>query len=425
MSKKNIVLAVIAAIVLIQALVYLRILPGRKPPAPANVNITFWGFQDDGEVWRDIILTFQKKYSHINVSYQRLDRASYEETLVNRMAEGKGPDVLMLPNTLLFKHRDKIYPLPQQTLAFSARHFSPLFVDAAYEELVSPEGIIFGLPLFIDTPVLFYNKDIFNAAGIATTPNNWDEVTAISRKLTEKNNVGEIIKSGLPLGTSQNVEHSFEIVSSLIFQEGDPIIRRSPSLALVLEESATKAFAFYTSFADPSNANFSWSNRLAHSLTAFSQTTSAFGFGFYEDIARVRAKNPHLNFGILSFPQKKDIRFPVVYARYSFPTVSKSSPNILAAWQFVDFITRGEGAKMYIDKTGLPPARRDLLANRPTNPDLDVFYRQALIAKTWPIPDESRTKRLFSETIESIVSHTNTAHQAVQNLKGRLDLLLP
>lgn len=425
MSKKTIVFAVIAAIVLVQVLVYLRILPGRKPPSPPSAAIAFWGFQDDREIWRDIFLKFEEKYPHISVTYKQLDKGSYEETLVNSIAEGKGPDVFMLSNTLLLKHRDKLYPLPQQTLAFPARQFSSLFVDGTYEELVSPEGIIFGLPLFIDTPVLFYNKDIFNAAGIATAPTNWDEVVAISRKLTEKNKVGEIIKSGLPLGTSQNVEHSFEIASSLILQEGDPIIRRTPALLPVLEESAMRALAFYTSFADPGDVNFSWSNRLPNSLTAFSQTTSVFGFGFYEDIARIRAKNPHLNFGILPFPQKKDIRSPVVYGRYSFPAVLKSSKNILASWQFVDFITRGEGANMYIEKTGIPPARRDLLASRPTNPDLDVFYRQALIAKTWPIPDEFRTKRLFSDTIESIVSRTSTVSEAVQNLRRRLDLLLP
>ena len=210
-----------------------------------------------------------------------------------------------------------------------------------------------------------------------------------------------------------------------MFQEGDPIVRRIPTLLPVLGESAARALAFYTSFSNPSDVNFSWSNRLSSSLTAFSQTVSVFGFGFYEDIARIRAKNHHLNFGILPFPQKKDVRFPVVHGRYSFPTVSKSSKSILASWQFVDFMTRGQGTKIYIEKTGLPPARRDLLANRPANPDLDVFYRQALIAKTWPVPDESRTKRLFSDTIESIVSRTSTVSQAVQNLRGRLDLLLP
>ena len=183
--------------------------------------------------------------------------------------------------------------------------------------------------------------------------------------------------------------------------------------------------AFYASFANPSNQNFSWSNRMPDSLTAFAQTTSAFAIGFSDDIARVRAKNPHLNFGIAPFPQKKGAGIPVVYGRYFFPTVLKFSKNPLAAWQFVHYLTSREGSAAYIQKTMRPPARRDLISAKAPIPDLDAFYRQSLIAKSWPVPDNAATRRLFQDAIDSVISGTADANKAVDNMSQRLDLLLP
>ena len=426
LTRRNIIILGILFIILIQVLVYVRVLPGRKAEQPPSADLTFWGFQDDADIWREVFKDFQTKYPGISIAYTHLDAENYDETLLNKIAEGKGPDIFMLPTSLLLKYKEKIYPFPQQALAFSARDFSSIFVDGTAADLVSPNNDIFGFPLFIDTPVLFYNKDMFNAAGIAQAPRNWDEVIAISRQLTEKNAVGEIVKSGLPIGTYRNVDNAFEIISSLMLQEGDPIINPAPAPRVVLGDGGVKGLALYTSFADPLDKNFSWSNRLPDSLTAFAQGTSVFAIGFFDDIARVRAINPHINLGIAPFPQKKGASFPVVFGRYSFPTVSKFTQNPLAAWQFVNYITRDEGASTYLKTTNRPPARRDLLASgKAPIPELDTFYRQALIAKAWPMPDSVATQHLFEEAINSIVSRTTTSYQAVQNMKQRLDLLLP
>ena len=424
MSIKTIILSVVGAIILLQVLVFLRILPGRKAPTLPSAALTFWSIDDDPEMWREIIENFQTKFPTISVVHKYINRNDYENTLVNQIAEGKGPDVFMLPNTLFIKNKNKISPLPQQSLAFSPQDFSSTFVDGTYEELVSPDGFIYGLPLFIDTPVLFYNKDTLNAAGIAQVPTSWEDLITASGKLTQKNAVGEIMKSGLPLGTSRTIDNSFEILSTIILQKGDPIVRRSQNPQAELQGEGVQAMTFYTSFANPTHKNFSWSDRMPRSLTAFAENRSAFVIGFYEDIARIRAKNPHLNFGIAPFPQYKGVAIPVVYGRYFFPTVLKFSKNPVAAWQFIQYLASNEGADAYTKKTSKPPVRRDLLSTKAPTADLDIFYKQALIAKSWPVPDDTATRRLFQDAIESVMSGTLTANEAMNNLNSQLDLLL-
>ena len=424
MSAKTIIFSIIGAIILLQVLIFFRILPGRNAPTPDNVELSFWG-TDKLEVWRETIQDFKDRFPYIAVAYTQFDAGNYEDMLVNKIAEGNGPDVFMLPNALILKNRDKIFPLTQQALSFSPQRFASTFVDGAYQQLVTPDGSIYGLPLFIDTPVLFYNKDILNAAGTAQVPTRWDELVTLSRQLTQKNAIGEITKTGLPLGTSRTIDNSFEILSTLILQEGDSIVTQSLSPDVELRQGAAKAMAFYTSFADPAQKNYSWSDRMPNSLTAFAQTTSAFAIGFSSDIARIRAKNPHLNFGIAPFPQKNNAPVPVVYGRYVFPTVLKFSKNPAAAWQFVNYLASFEGASKYLRKTLLPPARRDILSAKAPISDLDIFYRQALIARGWAIPDNAATRNLFQDAIDSVVSGTSDSSKTMDNLGQRLDLLLP
>ena len=424
MNPKTIIISIIAIIILVQTLVFFRILPGRSAPSPAKLTLSFWGFDDDELILRPVIQNFQKLYPYITVEYTQVDAQNYEEALVNKIAEGKGPDVFMLPNASVVKDKDKIYPLPQQAVAFSARDFTSTFVDGMYQDLVESDGTIYGLPLFIDTPVLFYNKDILNAAGIAQIPTNWEDLVADSHQITQKNAVGQIVKSGIPLGTSKSVDNSFEILSSLMLQEGDSIIQRSP-LIVTIADGGLRALTFYTSFSNPTSPNYSWSDRMPPSLIAFTQNTSAFVIGFQSDIKRIKAGNPHLNFGIAPFPQKKQTTFPIVTGRYFFPTVLKFSKNPEEAWRFIVYLTSQEGAKSYFENTGRPPVRRDILSLQAPTPELDAFYRQALIAKMWPIPNEKSTRSLFQEAIDSVVSGTANPDQVINNLHQRLDLLLP
>ena len=419
-----IIIIVVIGIVLVPALIYLRVLPGRPAGSPAGANLTFWGIQDDSMLWQDAIRKFEENYPHIKVSYTRMNEATYESTLVDALAKGSGPDIFVLKSEWIIKHNDKTSPFPS-TETFSSVEFSERFTDGLTEDLVMPDGSMVGLPLFVDTPLLFYNKDILNVAGIALPPADWEELASLSRQLTKGTLSGEITRSGLAMGTYRNVDRAFDIITSLILQKGDPIVARGRQYTMALGNQAQRAVEFYTSFADRSHQNFSWSARMQQSLDAFAQEEAVFAFGYAEDIKRVRAKNPHINLGILSFPQEKDTERPVIYHSYFFPTVSRLTPSPQAAWEFIFFVTLGEGAQLYAEVSGRTPARRDLLAIPPGDPVQSIGYRQALIAQGWPVPDDLPARRLFEDGIEAIVSRSQTIEQTLALIRSRLDQLLP
>lgn len=413
----------IGALVLIIVLAVGGLIFGRKTSTPRPVTIEFWGTEDE-DTWQDAITKFHEENTHITLNYTRLNEATYEETLLNRLAEGKGPDVFLLKNSWITKHRDKIFPLPQNIFDVSPRTVRASFVDGVSEELVQNDGAIIGLPVFVDTPALFYNKDIFNASGVAEPPRTWENATQLTLGFTKLTPAGDITRAGIALGDARNVEHAFEILSSLMLQNGAGVIDRQTN-TVALGQGAISALEFYALFSDRRSKNFSWNARMKNSLDSFAEGEAVMAIGLPEDIRRIRAKNPHLNFAISPLPQLKDARKHAVHASYFFPTVSKQTLNPVAAWQFVLFLASPEGAKTYLKKTGKAPARRDLAAAGTASAEQDVFYKQTLIAQGWPVPDEQRTRRIFEETISSVTSKAARPEEAISRLGEQLQLLLP
>ena len=415
----------IAVVIIISVLAFSGIFSGGGTTIPPiSGTLEFWGFNGDENLWRDTITAFTEEHKGISVSYRELSEATFEERLVNALARGTGPDIFLLKNSWISTHRDLILPLPQQVFEYTTRDFETTFVDGVSETLIMPDGSILGLPLGIDTPALFYNKDIFNTAGIASPPKTWEDISALILKLTVKTRADDITESAIALGTHKNVEHFFEILTSLIFQYGDMLIDPATEDAPLTEKSAA-AFAHFYSFADSRSPNFSWTDRKQKSLDAFANGQTAMAIGFARDIKRIQEKNPHLNLGIAPFPQRAGSRTPATDAVYLFPAISKQSKNPIAAWQFAFFISSQKGVQPYLLETNLAPARRDMIAAGSQNPDLSVFWRQALTARTWLNPDEQATRSLFARALDTIASRTETPEQAIVTLRNQLRLLIP
>ena len=149
MSRIQLIIgSAVALILMITALIILG--PGRKAAPPPNATLEFWGIEDTEDALRPILQNFTEKNPTIKVNYKKRDSTGYEEALINALAEGKGPDVFMLDASSILKHRDKLAPLPQQTLNFFAKNFQAAFADIATADLITDKNEIIGLPLFVD-----------------------------------------------------------------------------------------------------------------------------------------------------------------------------------------------------------------------------------------------------------------------------------
>lgn len=425
-KNQKIIFFTVAIIILIVVLMAVGILPGLKKKSgntgnQAQISLEFWGI-DSAEAFKTAIDGYQNINQNIKINYRQVAPADYEETLIDALASQRGPDILMFNHFWLPKHFEKFYPVP--TALLSIKQFREAFADVAAEDLVWQEKI-YGLPLWIDTLALFYNKDLFNGAGIALAPATWQEFQKDSQLLTDKALTGEIKKSGSALGTASNVNNAADILSALMIQSGSSITKPDGQ-ADFNNEASHQALAFYTAFSNPASASYSWNDNFADSLDAFSQSKVAMIIDYSSSRDKIKNKNPYLNYGVASLPQLTADQSSVKnYADYWALGVSAISKYPTSAWDFIFYLTGYQQAKEYLAVTGKPPAGRILIKEMLDDEKIGVFAKQALSAKSWLQKDAEKNRQIFLNMIESVVkgrlSVDNALTQAAEEINKTLN----
>jgi len=405
-------------------------LPGCKEPLAEEVELEFWGVFDDSDVYGPLIEDFNVAFPKIKINYYKKTYQTYEQDLLEAMAGGRGPDIFMMHHTWLPNYDDKIWAAPSELITL--KELTDNFVDVVYTDFVS-DGYITALPLSIDTLALYYNKDIFNTAGLPQPPTTWEEFLTDVEKLTIKDERDNIIRAGAALGTARNINRSTDILSLLMLQSGAQMVDEEKTsaafnqLANLNGESfypGQRALEFYTDFANPLKSVYTWNTRMNYSLDSFSEGKVVMMLNYSYQTPIIRAKSPYLNFGIASMPQIKTSTNNVNYANYWGLTVSHNCQNANEAWQFIVWLTDKENAQKYLELAEKPTARRDLITWQKDDPDLGVFVEQTLTAYSWEQVDNSAIEQYLADMIESVVLGAATINEAINKAASDITLLM-
>lgn len=395
-----------------------------------RVELEFWGVFDDPGAYEEAIRSFRRQNPNINIRYVPFPFEEYEKAVIDALAAGRGPDIWMIQNTWLPKHKDKLAPLPQddKDLNYKLFNFQQDFVDVVRNDLVD-DGQIYGLPLYVDTLVLYYNKDLLNSAGIAKPPATWDEFNEAVGILTKTDKRGNIETAGAALGTARNINRSTDVLMLLMIQSGTEMIDRQRNEAAFanpvgFQPVGEVALEYYTDFANPIKSVYTWNDNLFYSIDAFVTERAAMMFNYSHQIPVIRSKAPRLNFGVALMPQVKDSSARVDYANYFAPAVSASSKNKKAAWQFLIHLSSRDSVLPYLRESLRPAARRDLIDFQKTDPDLGVFAKQALSARSWYQIDAPAIEKIFADMIEDVVFRRETIPEAIRAAEDRVTVLM-
>lgn len=395
----------------------------RTAPGPA-AQLTVWGVFDDADTMQPILDAFKKAQgrSRTNVEYRKISPPDqYEEILSTALREGRGPDVFLLHASWVPRWTGALLPSPTDQVPL--RSVQEEFVDTVANDLVI-NGRVMALPLFIDSLALYYNKDILNAAGIARPPRTWNEVHDVVRRTVRFNPAepGQIDQHGIALGTGRNVNRAPDILSALLLQNGAAFYDSEGNVAFGTDERGKQALRFLTDFANPAKDVYTWQLTSDYSIDAFAEGEAAMMVNYSYHRPTVRAKNPRLNFSVAPFPQLEGTRMQdrSTYASYWVFAVSRQSPNPQAAWEFVRFLTSEAAARDYLKRSGYPPARRDLVTEFQQDPTIGVFAEQALYARAWRQPDNRVVDRVFTESIDDVVSGRDTVEGALRRAADQI-----
>ena len=393
------------------------------------VGIVLWGTVSSeafGSFLNKLNLGLEKQ---LKITYVEKRPDTFDQEYIETLAKGGGPDAILLSQDLILRHRNTLVPVSYAT--FPERDFKDTFI-AEGELYLSPAGIL-AFPFSIDPLVMYWNKDSFTNAGIATYPRTWTDIGVLTGILTTRDVASNIRTSAAALGEFRNINHAKEILSALIMQAGNPITSFDAQgnvqnlLADRLNFTTTpteSALSFYTKFSNPVDQLYSWNRALPNSKTFFLSGNLATYFGFASELSDIRTKNPNLNFDVAVLPQALSGKNKATFGNMLALAISKSSRNPSNTMAVIASLFDRNASTIWSDLTKLPPVRRDLLLTRPQDPYLSVFYDSALISKAWLDPRPESTDAIFKEMVESVTSGKSRPSEAVSTAGIQVDNLL-
>ncbi|PIR73800.1 MAG: hypothetical protein COU40_00505 [Candidatus Moranbacteria bacterium CG10_big_fil_rev_8_21_14_0_10_35_21] len=423
---------------------------------PYALKLEIWGLFDSQDAYRDIFENYRKANPQVvEIIYKKLTNDTYKKDILEALASGQGPDIFLVNNDWLPMFGDKILPAPQDIL--NEQKFRNDFVDVVVSDFLY-QNKIYAAPMSVDSLGLFYNKDLFNEAGLTATPGNWKDFVEDVKKLTKFDQYRRIVQSGAAMGTAYNINRSTDVLNLLMLQTGTEMIDETSGISK-MDKTIKKgdgiifpgenALEFYTQFAKNGGDVYSWNPSLHYSIDAFSEGSVAMMLSYAWNIEAIISKAPKLNFAVAPVPQLGG-NAKINYADYWAYAVAKNKSanantnnnlppvdnetRMREAWELIKFMTAKpdpltmgkdpsgkqvfaanfDPAISYLMQTEKPAGRKDLIEIQKTDPKLGVIAEANLTAKSWRQKDSETIEGIMAEMIDSVNKGRASVRDAIK-----------
>lgn len=152
-----------------------------------DVKLTLWSLDRDIQPAPNLIKEFNAQNNGVQIEYRQIQFDDVVSEAMRAYSTGKAPDIIAIdnPNHAMFASRGAFLDLTDmigKSTTIKAENYFPGPLKSA-----TWDGKYYGVPKATNTIALYYNKDLFRAAGLdpESPPKTWDELVETARKLTD------------------------------------------------------------------------------------------------------------------------------------------------------------------------------------------------------------------------------------------------
>ncbi len=225
---------------------FLLVLAACAGPAPTEVSFMVFGDPAEYNAYKELVDTFNAAHADVQVTLTHVPSASeYRTRLVTEFAAGSPPDISLMNYRRFasFAANDMLEPIGPflaQSDLIGLEDFYP-----AATEAFTWQGALMCLPQNISSLVVYYNADLFAAAGLPEPPDKWtwDDFRQTAVALTrDLDGDGTIDQYGL------GMEPSLFRLAPFVWQNGGPLVDDDarPTRLTLTRPPALEALQWFT-----------------------------------------------------------------------------------------------------------------------------------------------------------------------------------
>jgi multiple sugar transport system substrate-binding protein len=233
---------------------------GNSSSSGGQPTITYWASDQGSSISEDVkVLTpdldaFTRE-TGIKVKLEVIGWNDLLNRILAAASSGQGPDVLNIGNTWSTSLQATGAFLPISKDVMEQIGGTGRFLPGALAATGAPGKDPVGVPLYSLAYGLYYNKAMFEAAGIANPPTTWEEFVADGKKLTHDGQWGVSIEAAQ---TPENAHHAFTFSQqqggSFFDSSGKPTFNTPQNVAGIKQYVD---FMVADKIANPSDAEYS------------------------------------------------------------------------------------------------------------------------------------------------------------------------
>ena len=394
----------------ILAVMFLMLALGAAVGAQDDViEIEYWQYNFAARVdaMNMLIEQFEAENPDIRIIHNSdIPYANFRDELAASAPAGVGPDIVTLFYGWIPAFVDAGYlaPLPEDPFSedFILETFSPMVANSKFE------GSYWAIPTAVRSLALFWNKDIFAAAGLdpEMPPATLDEFVDIALATTTYDggeDIFSITQQGHAPALAAQDHHWFREV--LLRQFGGVPYSDDGRTVTYNSEEGCAAFSWLAAFETEHKTG---SNDLFEDATnSFINGTAALHVDGSFRVGTIARNNPDLNYGVTELPigpNGEQHTFGSYWTHGITRRANDDPARMEAAVKFLQFITRPEAGTLWVNSVGELPAQLAAASDEGilNDPILGAFSAGLEYAHATFFVDESAQRQVLIDAFDNV-----------------------
>lgn len=389
---------------------------------PVEITFTVWDYETT-DYWKVLVEAFEKENPDIKVKVTDIGGTDYDTKIPVLLSSGDTSDVITIKSMPIYTslvEKNQLLPLNEMVTA-SGLDMAPY---RGADEGIKIDDKLYGLPFRNDYYLLYYNKTIFDNAGIEYPSNDmtWDEYRELAKKLTTGEGNDKVYGAYLHTWPGSLYRWGMDAEHSMDSGNYD-FLKETYDLFLAMQNEDKSIMDYGTL----KTGNIHYSGPFYKEQVAM----ETMGTWFANLIINTKNKGEtSVNWGAVKAPHFEGQDPNVAVSNPTPIAINKNAAHPEEAWKFVQFMCAETGADILASLGTLPAYQNEKTINTLVNVEgMPEGFKEAIDVESFVlecqmIPQAGAVDKVIAEEHDLIMLGANPVEDGLATMSKRVQEVL-